>query len=78
VTEISEAEGDQRELREPDLAADPAGTGHYPVRFSLGRRALIVEHLERRLQASWKTQGDLREILHLFPLGKRPANKSDG
>jgi hypothetical protein len=40
--------------------------------------ALMVEHLERRLQASWETQGDLREILQLFSLGKRAANKSDG
>jgi hypothetical protein len=41
-------------------------------------QALLLQQLERRLQASWETQGDLREILHLFPLGKRAANKSDG
>ena len=38
----------------------------------------MVEHLERRLQASWETQGDLRGILQLFPLGNAlPINRMD-
>jgi hypothetical protein len=41
-------------------------------------QALLLQQLERRLHASWETQGDLREILHLFPLGNAlPTNRMD-